>query len=157
MKRKKKAAPKVSATQRLLDMPGVQKRRLALKATLAVGVLGVAAGAISGYDQQKRELHDLSAIGAGKPVVVQIHDTSCSICRQLKSRALSVFEDDESVDFRLADIFTDEGRALQQQYGVQKTTLLLFNAKGRHVHTVVGLQSIDELKALAARYFVQPA
>jgi thioredoxin-like negative regulator of GroEL len=120
---------------------------------VSLGVFGVTAGAISGYDTKNKELHDLAVIGGGKPVVVQIHDTSCSICRNLKSRTLNVLEDQSSIEYRIADIQTSKGRSLQDKYGVEKTTLLLFDAEGGLVDTVYGLQTIEQLKSLFARSF----
>lgn len=139
--------------ERFKQLPVEKKRRLVIKSAISLGVLGVAAGAISGYDSNQRELHDLTSIGAGKPVVVQIHDTSCPDCRRLKSRSLHVLENQSEIQFRLADISTTEGRELQNKYGVQKTTLLLFDAKGKLIDTVVGLQSNEELESLFARRF----
>jgi hypothetical protein len=142
-----------SVLQKMTKIPVKQKRRLFIKSAVSLGVFGVAAGAISGYDSQKKALHDLSAIGAGKPVVVQIHDTSCSICRRLKSRAVNVLERQSRIEYRIADIVTAKGRALQEVYGVQKTTLLLFDSEGEHVDTVYGLQTIEQLESLFARNF----
>lgn len=142
-----------SLKQKFSAMPTKQKRRLFVKSVLAVGVFGGAAAAISGYDAQKKELHDLTVIGEGKPVVVQIHDTSCPICRRLKSRAVNVLEDNDEIEYRIADIVTAKGRALQEKYGVQKTTLLLFDAKGKHIETVFGLQTVEQLESLFARNF----
>jgi hypothetical protein len=130
-----------------------QKRRLFFKTSVSLGVFGVAAAAISGYETQKKELHDLSVIGAGKPVVVQIHDTSCPICRRLKSRTVNVLDGQSQIEYRIADIVTPKGRALQAKYGVQKTTLLLFDAEGGHVDTVFGLQTLEQLESLFARNF----
>ncbi len=157
MKRKKNVTPAPSLTQKFKEMPALQKRRLIIKSVVGLGVFGVAAGAISGYDQKKRALHDLSVIGAGKPVVVQIHDTSCPICRQLKSRTSKVLEDQDAVEYRIADILTEEGRTLAQKYSVQKTTLLFFDAKGKHLDTVFGLQTIEQIEDRIARNFAPPA
>jgi len=153
MKRKKNVAKSESPFEKLSRMPANKKRRLFIKSAASLGVMGVAAGAISGYDARKKELHDLSVIGEGKPVVVQIHDTSCPICRRLKSRSIAVLENQSHIEYRLADIVTAKGKALQEKYGVQKTTLLLFDAKGRHVDTVYGLQTTEELESLFARRF----
>lgn len=142
-----------SALQKFSQLPVKQKRRLFVKSAVALGVFGVAAGAISGYDTRKKEQHDLTAIGAGKPVVVQIHDTSCPICRRLKSRTVNVLEKQTQIEYRVADIVTSKGRALQEKYGVEKTTLLLFDAEGEHVDTVFGLQTIEQLQSLFARNF----
>ena len=155
MKKKKKPALRQSGIEKFKAMPASAKRRLFIKSAVGVGVLGVAAGAISGYDSKNKELHDLSIIGTGKPVVVQIHDTSCPICRRLKARSLTVLEDQNHIDYRIADILSSKGRAFQQKYGVEKTTLLLFDAEGNHVDTVYGLQTLDQLERLFARNFPQ--
>jgi len=153
MSRKKKAAPKKSGLEKFKALPKATQRRHFIKWGVGLGVLGVAAGAISGYDAQNKELHDLSVIGKGKPVVVQIHDTSCSICRRLKSRTLSALDGQDRIEYRIADIVSTKGRAFQQKYGVQKTTLMLFDAKGKHIDTVVGLQTQDQLQRLFTRSF----
>lgn len=156
MKKKKtnnQSSSSESVLQKLAKMPAKQKRRLFIKSAVSLGVFGVAAGAISGYDTQKKELHDLTIIGAGKPVVVQIHDTSCPICRRLKSRTVNVLDAQSQIEYRIADIVTSKGRALQEKYGVQKTTLLLFDAEGGHVDTVFGLQTVEQLESLFARNF----
>lgn len=153
MKRKKQVSSKDTALERFTRLPVERKRRLLLKSAVGLGVLGVAAGAISAYDNQQRELHDLTVVGSGIPVVVQIHDTTCPICRSLKTVTANVLEDHSQILFRIADLATSEGQALQQEYGVQKTTLLLFDAKGSLVDTVVGLQTREELEALFSRHY----
>jgi len=152
-KSKKSSVTPETLRQKFTKMSAKKKRRLFIKSAVSLGVFGVAAGAISGYDSQKKELHDLSIIGAGKPVVVQIHDTSCPICRRLKARAVNVLEGQQQIEFRVADIVTSKGRALQEKYGVQKTTLLFFDAEGSHVDTVYGLQTKEQLESLLARNF----
>lgn len=153
MKNKKQAKKSDSLVQRIGRLPVEKKRRLLIKSVVSLGVFGVAAGALSNYDKNNRELHDLTAVGAGKPVVVQIHDTGCPICRSLKSRSTSVLKGQDRVEFRIADIATSSGREFQQKFGVQKTTLLLFNGEGRRVNTVFGLQTLEELELLFARSF----
>lgn len=137
-----------SALQKLAKLPTKQKRRLFIKSVVGLGVMGAGAGALSAYDSNKKALHDLTVIGAGKPVVVQIHDTSCPICRRLKSRTVNVLDKQTRIEYRIADIVTAKGRALQEKYGVQKTTLLLFDAEGKLVDTVFGLQTIEQLERL---------
>lgn len=152
-KTKKLSSSPESLVQKFKKLPVKQKRRLFIKSAVSLGVFGVAAGAISGYDAQKKEQHDLSVIGAGKPVVVQIHDTSCPICRSLKSRTVRVLDGQTQIEYRIADIVTVKGRAIAAKYGVEKTTLLLFDAEGNHVDTVYGLQTIEQLASLFARNF----
>jgi thioredoxin-related protein len=152
-KTNKKNATSEAVLQKISRISVKRKRRLFIKSAVSLGVFGVAAAAISVYDAQKKELHDLSIIGAGKSVVVQIHDTSCPICRRLKSRTVNVLEGQSQIEYRIADVVTSKGRALQEKYGVQKTTLLLFDAEGGHVDTVFGLQTVEQLESLFARNF----
>jgi len=126
----------------------LQTRRNLIKAAAALVVAGGGATAVLAYDRNNRELHDLEAIGSGHPVVVQIHDPSCPICRRLKSRSLAALNDLDHVRYRLADVTTSKGRALQTQYGVDTITLLLFDERGRLVQTVVGLQTLESLEHL---------
>ena len=153
MKRRKQIASNTSALERFTRLPVERKRRLLLKSAVGLGVLGVAAGAISAYDNKQRELHDLTLVGSGTPVVVQIHDTTCPICRSLKSVTANVLKDHSQIQFRIADLATSQGQALQQKYGVQKTTLLLFDAKGNLLDTVIGLQTREELEPLFSRHY----
>ena len=123
-----------------------KKRRLFIKGAGALTIFGVSAGALSSYDKKQRVLHDLSIIGQGQPVIVQIHDPSCPTCRQLKSRSSAALKDQENVHFRLADVTTREGRELQGKYKVETITLLLFDGNGKRVSTIRGLQSVDYLE-----------
>ena len=53
--------------------------------------------------------------------------------------------DRDDITYRIADITKTKGRQFQERYGVPHVTLLLFNAKGRHVHTVQGVTPAEEL------------
>ncbi|MBX2878569.1 MAG: thioredoxin family protein [Granulosicoccus sp.] len=123
-----------------------KKRRLIIKGVGALVILGASAGAISAYDIRQRTLHDLTVIGLGKPVIVQIHDPSCSSCRQLKSRTLAALKGTENIVFRLADVTTRQGREFQRKYNVETITLLLFDGEGKRINTIRGVQSTDHLK-----------
>lgn len=123
-----------------------RKRRLMIKGAGAFAVLGVSAGALSAYDKKQRTLHDLSVIGQGNPVVVQIHDPACPTCRRLKSRSTTALQGKAGIVYRLADVTTAEGKELQSKYDVETITLLLFDGEGRRVRTIRGLQSVDYLE-----------
>lgn len=153
MKGKKQKQRKSGPMQRFAALSPERKRRLLLKGAVGLGIFGVAAGSISAHDSRQRELHDLAVVGAGKPVVVQVHDTTCPVCRNLKSRAMKVLSDQSRILYRIADLSDDEGRELQQKYSVGKTTLLLFDARGRLLEITVGLKPIEELEALFATHF----
>jgi thioredoxin-related protein len=146
--RKKKQQPKVTQSRfkDFADLAPEKKRRLVIKGVGALAVLGVSAGALSAYDKKQRTLHDLSVIGQGQPVIVQIHDPACPTCRQLKSRSSTALKGRDNIHYRLADVTTSEGRELQQKYGVETITLLLFDGEGKRVSTIRGLQNVEYLQ-----------
>lgn len=133
------------------------RRQLALMGiAFVVAITGMAS--LHAFDKRNRDLHDLSVIGNGVPVIVQIHDPSCPTCRQLKSRMNAAMKDLPDVEYRLADISTSQGRTFQSENGgLPKITLMFFNAKGDHRHTLQGLVSPEEIKAAASRYFRRSA
>jgi len=162
MKKKKQSKTASQATKGgLVDsfkaMKPQKQRRFLVKCTVGVLVAGLGGGAVWAYDKNQRELHDLSVIGNGSPVVVQVHDTSCSVCRQLKSRSQSVLSELDHIQFRLADIHTLEGKAFQDKYQVEKTTLILLDERGRHVQTVQGLHSLETLQSTFEMTFAAPS
>lgn len=91
---------------------------------------------------------DLSRIGQGVPVVVQVHDPTCPLCAALQKqtrRAMRSFEDDELV-FLVADQTTQTGRAFAQQFGVSHVTLVLLDGDGAYVDTLQGVRPSAELR-----------
>lgn len=132
-------------------------RRNALRAVVASVVVVGAGTAIHKHDVQARDLHDLSAIGEGKPAVVQIHDPSCPLCRRLMGATRKAIEDFPGVAYRVADITTNEGKSFQAQYDVPNVTLLLFDEQGSHLETLNGVRAADELRELFAQTFGESA
>ncbi len=103
--------------------------------------------------QTIRTEHDLSIIGQGVPVVVQVHDPQCPICNALQSqtrKALRNFSD-QNVHYRIANIRTPEGTAFAAKHGVPHVTLLLFDAEGRLRDTLQGPHQAEELRPAFAR------
>jgi len=124
--------------------PALSRRSLLL-------LLGATPVAIAGrykihqYDVTTKTLHDLSIIGEGTPVVLQVHDPSCALCRRLKGATESALESLPEIQYRIADLTKKEGQEIGQRYGVGKVTLLLFDGSGNHVHTVQGVTPKEEL------------
>ena len=79
-------------------------RRNALKVLAGVGVAGVGVSTLHAYDKNQRALHDLSVLGQGQPVVVQIHDPGCPTCRRLKSAVTTAMKSSPEILYRLADL-----------------------------------------------------
>ncbi|WP_298843506.1 thioredoxin family protein [uncultured Roseobacter sp.] len=91
--------------------------------------------------------HDLSRIGQGKPVVVQVHDPQCPTCTALQKqarRALKNFGECDLV-YLVADIKTDEGQRFAVEHNVPHVTLLFFDGDGQRVQTLSGMHSSDQL------------
>ena len=103
-------------------------------------------------DEKSRIEHDLSVVGNGKPTVVQIHDPGCPLCRQLKTVVDNVKSDFAgNVQFKIADIKTSKGADFAKKYNVPHVTLLFFNANGRHVNTLQGVSTKDQVKNAVGR------
>jgi len=127
-------------------MSKLKTRRKFLGLLVGVPLVGVAGVAIHRYDVQNRDLDDLSVLGQGSPVIVQIHDPGCALCRRLMSNTRKALGGRDDVLYRVANIKSSEGARFQKKYDVPNVTLLLFNEKGRHVDTVQGVTPVNELK-----------
>jgi hypothetical protein len=161
MKRQKRSAnprkkhPKTQSAQNPVE-PSKQDQKKSRRNFLATvsnfGLLAVVGGAAGWYfvdavRATTREL-DLTRIGNGVPTVVQIHDPNCSICAALQKEArdaMSDFDDNE-LQFVVANIAQDKGRALANKHGVQHITLLLLDGKGNRRGVLVGPNKSDYLK-----------
>lgn len=119
-------------------------RRFTLVFALLAGVVGSGLAAFKySYDIS----HDLSVVGKGTPAIVQIHDTSCALCNQLRSNtdsAIKAFGD--RLLYRIADISTPEGRRLQRRHDVPHVTLLLFDGEGELRNVLTGVNSDEVLQ-----------
>ncbi len=122
-------------------------RRNAIRLLIALPVAGAAGAAIHRYDVQNKGLHDLTSIGQGKPVVVQIHDPKCQLCRRLMNNTRKALQSRDGVLFRVADISSGDGLQFQRQHHAETISLLLFNAKGKRVDTIQGVTPVSELES----------
>ncbi|MBX2823208.1 MAG: thioredoxin family protein [Gammaproteobacteria bacterium] len=113
-------------------------RRSVLRSAAVVGTALAGGAAIHFYDSRNRELHDLTVIGAGHPVVLQVHDPSCPTCRSLKAKTESALEQLPEIVYRIADLTQPAGKEIAEKYGVGKVTLLLFDHTGKHIATIQG-------------------
>lgn len=146
----KKARKSQKATDE--QAPSRTRRKLIMLPVVAV-VLGTAAVGINAFETNHRTLHDLEVIGQGEPVIVQIHDPGCSTCRRLKNIVTNAIGSDDSVLYRLADVTSSEGKALQDKYSVPHVTLLYFDGSGKHVHTTTGIQTVGDIRDAVGTLF----
>lgn len=116
----------------------------------AVGVLAATGGAsaLHAWDSRTRREHDLSAIGNGVPVVVQVHDRSCPTCRRLKAAMSAALSDRDDIHYRIADLAGSDGRELSERYKVPKVSLLFFDAEGEHRYSHTGILDAEEVEAM---------
>lgn len=127
-------------------------RRNVLQWVAGIGLAGVGISTLHAYDKNQRTLHDLSVIGQGVPVIVQIHNPSCPTCRRLKNAVTSAIKGQVNLEFRLADITSREGKAIQDKYNVPHLTLLFFSKKGELLHTARGLLTPEQITSRINRY-----
>jgi len=145
-KQRKKSGNRPAAAQPAAPSKSIFNRRNAIKALIVLPVAGVAGAAIHRYDVQNRGLHDLTLIGQGNPVVVQIHDPACQLCRRLMNNSRKALKGQDDIVFRVADITTTDGKQFQMKHNVDTVSLVLFDATGKRVDTVQGVTPVDELK-----------
>ena len=92
--------------------------------------------------------HDLSRVGQGNPVIVQIHDPQCAMCTELQRetrKALKCF-DDEDVLYLVASIKTDAGARFAASMGLPHVTLVLMNGSGEVQEVLQGVRDRTQLK-----------
>ena len=112
---------------------------------VVVVLVGSLGAGLAAFKHNYDITHNLADIGQGKPVVVQIHDPSCQLCLQLRKNASAAVDRlDGQILFRVADITTPQGRALQRRHDVENVTLLLFDGRGKLRNVLNGVKS-DEL------------
>lgn len=104
--------------------------------------------AMAAYHNNKQIEYDLSVIGNGTATVVQVHDPSCQLCRRL-NRNLNRVKDDFKADiqFKIANLASDEGRQFAQRHRVEHVTLMFFNKRGQRVNTLQGVTPAEDIRA----------
>ena len=129
------------------------KRRTLIRCGIAAALLVPMAFAVSGYIDNHEVLHDLSAIGKGKPVLVQIHDPQCPRCQQLLSSVNSVLDEFPDLEFRIANIKTTKGGVFARRHNVSNVTLLIFDDRGRRLDVSSGMQEDDQVRRFIKRNY----
>lgn len=125
-----------------------KKTNFTRRALIALPVVAIAGYFTATQVQAIMSESDLSKINSGKPSIVQIHDPQCSMCRTLQNqtrKALKAYDDD-TFEYLVANIRSEDGLAFSSKYGVSHVTLLLFDAKGEMVEIVKGPTDMDTLR-----------
>lgn len=159
--RKSKPAKKAPATAAAQPIKKTMSRRdilvNSLIYTAGAAVIGGSGWYVLDIVAAEAKESDLSVVGNGVPVVVQIHDPSCPTCNALRSEAReAVCSFDESeLQFRVANLQTKEGRDLADEYDVGKITLLMFDGSGTMRIALPGLKQAETLKPIFDRHVAQ--
>jgi len=149
MSTKRKKTKSKNSTIKIKSPKPLNYAKIVKRFLITLFFLGIIAVPVIAYVQQSKIEHDLSVIGNGTPTVVQIHDTSCQLCRQLKSNLGKVkgeFKDD--IQFKTANIKTHKGKRFTTKYNVPHVTLLFFDKQGKRVDTLQGVSTPDEIKSV---------
>ncbi len=100
---------------------------------------------------------DLTQIGKGKNVVVQVHDHNLVGSIDLMESLNAVRpEYAASVEFVVADLLTPEGRAFATTQNVSAVTLVFFAPDGTPLGGVKGEQDLKELRSSLNQAFNLP-
>ena len=147
---------KQSKKSKAADQHGKQKtprkkrtnwRRFIERSLFATAILAMVGVAMAAYHNNKQIEYDLSVIGNGTPTVVQIHDPSCQLCRRLNSNLNSVKGDFKAdIQFKTANLASDEGRRFAQRHKVEHVTLMFFSKRGKRVNTIQGVTPADDIR-----------
>jgi hypothetical protein len=120
---------------------------------LAIALL--AAGVLYAADRSEANMRDLSVVGSGVPTVVQVHDSNCPFCNELRAnvrRASRAFSNEDLL-IRMADIYSESGRAFASRYtGERRVTLLFFDGAGELVEVQSGVQEVSDLRTVFAQH-----
>ena len=149
MTRKKKAHKSKSAPKQKNKSAAKPLRWKKLTAKLAfftalVSIVGIA---LAVYGKKLSVEQDLSVLGNGVPTVVQVHDPGCQLCQQLKRNVDRVKGDyKDKIQFKVANIQLEKGRLFTSKHQVNHVTLVLFDARGNRVDTVVGVTSPADIR-----------
>lgn len=109
--------------------------------------------AVSAVRATARE-QDISRIGQGVPIVVQIHDPGCALCADLQNetrKALESFDSGE-LEYVVANVKTDEGQAFAARHRQPHVTLMLMGPEGTPVQILNGPQNREDLRRIFERF-----
>lgn len=153
----KKAPPEITDEPQDSPKKKVNRRDFlgnSLMASVGVAAVGGVGWYFAGTMGASARESVLSDIGNGVPTVVQIHDPSCPTCNALlcEVRDASGNFEDTQLQFRVANLNTDEGYALAKEYGVGKITLLLFDGDGNRRLTLPGMNEAEHLTPVFERH-----
>lgn len=123
-------------------------RRLVRGLLITLAILAVPMAWLVVEERRTRQLADLSVIGSGEPVAVQVFDQRRRESRRLRDHAEQALDNlEQPPAWRVVNINTAEGTRFANQHLVGPVTLVLFNADGQRVRVIDGVVSVEALEA----------
>ncbi|QTF93454.1 hypothetical protein [Halomonas sp. BM-2019] len=102
---------------------------------------------------ESRARADLSVLGSGVPVVVQLHDRRNAESRRFHDRVARALRGVEPpLEWRVVEVRSEDGRRLARDYGAGRQTLLLYDGRGEVVRVLRGERSEEALGAVFAEH-----
>jgi thioredoxin 1 len=135
------------------SLAGNWKRGASFGAVLGLGFYLVTGDAMEPYQPPKNARaitavqFDAEVTQAGRPVVVDFYATWCGSCKRMAPR-LDTVAGEYSNSVKFVQVNFDDAAALAERLNVPGVpTLLFFNKQGHLVDAVVGLVSVETLRA----------
>ncbi|MDI5935799.1 hypothetical protein [Halomonas kalidii] len=122
-------------------------RRLVRGTLIALAILAVPAAWLILEERNVRTLADLSVIGSGEPVAVQVFDQRRSASRRLRDNAEQALANIEHPPaWRVVNINTTQGARFAGEHLVDQVTIVLFDEQGRRIDVIRGVASVGDLE-----------
>lgn len=135
-----------------------KQKKIIISAVIAAGLITAASTIALASSRNSSRLYDLSRVGQGIPSIVQVHDTTCPVCTELRnniSRIENEFDDSQLL-ILVADINKEEGLHFAARFTQhRRVTLLYFDPAGNLIDVQSGLQQPEELRRQFENYIIQ--
>ncbi|MCE9682770.1 thioredoxin family protein [Halomonas alkalisoli] len=147
-RRSKRQKPTASARKPHARAPRrFSPRRLVRGVLIALAILAVPVTWLILEERQARALADLSVVGNGEPVAVQVFDQGCPDCRRLRDNAEQALANIERPPaWRMVNINSSQGRRFAGEQMVDHVTIVLFDGRGERTDVIRGVASVSELE-----------
>lgn len=157
-KQRKRPAQKKQSTAAPAPAPSPNRRALLRNGLIIAGGLGIGGFFATNMVMATIAEHDLTRVGQGIPMIVQVHDPQCPSCQELQREARAAMKafDETDLQYAVANITSDTGAAFANAHGAPHITLLLFDGAGNLRNRLNGIRPRAELEAAFAALVAIP-